>query len=138
MGSQVANPNGLDSSDQYPTLGTFVGGWASAVRGAASRLRMSLTIHPTVLPHMIVSSRQLHADLLLSMEAERQGSANGLGRFAYFSWHPAPPRFMSPPPRPYDLPSAQIRKTDDLDNPCAKINTFWHKRLQCKSCQRRA
>jgi len=30
-----------------------------------------MTIHPTVLHHMIVSSRQLHADLLLSMEAER-------------------------------------------------------------------
>jgi len=29
-----------------------------------------MTIHPTVLHHMIVSSRQLHADLLLSMEAE--------------------------------------------------------------------
>src|SRR5262247_82356 len=32
---------------------------------------MSMTIHPTVLHHMIVSSRQLHADLLLSMEAEQ-------------------------------------------------------------------
>src|SRR2546430_4224233 len=27
-------------------------------------------------------------------------------------------------------------KSDDLDNACAKINAFWHKRLQCKSYQR--
>jgi hypothetical protein len=39
-------------------------------------------------------------------------------------------------PRPYDLPCAQIKKSDDLDNICAKINAFWHKRLQCKSYQR--
>src|SRR5881409_2519660 len=70
MGSKEANPNELDSSDKYPTLGTFIGGCASAARGTASRLRMSMTIHPTVLHHMIVSSRQLYADLLLSMEAE--------------------------------------------------------------------
>src|SRR5881409_1846136 len=74
MGSKEANPNELDSSDKYPTLGTFIGGCASAARGTASRLRMSMTIHPTVLHHMIVSSRQLHADLLLSMEAERYAS----------------------------------------------------------------
>jgi hypothetical protein len=40
-------------------------------------------------------------------------------------------------PRPYDLHSAQIRRSDDLDNARAKINAFWHKRLQCKSYQRR-
>jgi hypothetical protein len=39
-------------------------------------------------------------------------------------------------PRPYDLHSAQIKKSDDLDNARAKINAFWHKRLQCKSYQR--
>src|SRR5438093_6671943 len=79
MGSKEANPNELDSSDKYPTLGTFIGGCASAARGTASRLRMSMTIHPAVLRHMIVSSRQSHADLLLSREAERQdsGAANG-------------------------------------------------------------
>jgi hypothetical protein len=38
-------------------------------------------------------------------------------------------------PRPYDLPCVQISKSDDLDNACAKINAFWHKRLQCKSYQ---
>jgi hypothetical protein len=38
--------------------------------------------------------------------------------------------------RPYDLPCAQIKKSDDLDNTCAKIKAFWHKRLQCKSYQR--
>jgi len=32
---------------------------------------MSMTMHPTVLYHMSVSSRQLHADLLVSLEAER-------------------------------------------------------------------
>ena len=51
-----------------------------------------------------------------------------------FSWRRAKPRFMTP--RPYDLHSAQIRKSDDLDNTCAKMNAFWHKRLQCKSYQR--
>src|SRR6266508_3005985 len=50
---------------------------------------------------------------------------------------------FSPPvlrrqPRPYDLHSAQIRRSDDLDNARAKINAFWHKRLQCKSYQRLA
>jgi hypothetical protein len=30
-----------------------------------------VTMTPTVLHHMIVSSRQLYADLLLSVEAER-------------------------------------------------------------------
>ena len=33
-----------------------------------------MTIHPTVLYHMIVSPHQLHARLLLPMEAERQRS----------------------------------------------------------------
>jgi Family of unknown function (DUF6521) len=41
-------------------------------------------------------------------------------------------------PRPYDLHSVQIRKSDDLDNACAKINAFSHKRLQCKSYHRPA
>jgi hypothetical protein len=36
-----------------------------------SRLSMSVTMHPMVLPHMVLSSSQLPADLLLSMEAER-------------------------------------------------------------------
>jgi hypothetical protein len=39
--------------------------------GAARRLRMRVTMTPTVLYPMIVSSLQPHADLLLSMEAER-------------------------------------------------------------------
>jgi hypothetical protein len=40
---------------------------------------MSMTRHPTVLYHMIVSSHQLYANVLLSMEAERwaSGAANG-------------------------------------------------------------
>jgi hypothetical protein len=32
---------------------------------------MSVTMHPMVLPHMVISPRQPHADLFLSMEAER-------------------------------------------------------------------
>jgi hypothetical protein len=31
---------------------------------------------------------------------------------------------------------AQIKKSDDLDNACAKMNAFWHKRLPCQSYQR--
>ena len=42
------------------------------MRGAVSRLRMSMTIHPMTLPHMDLSSRQAHADLLLAMEAEQR------------------------------------------------------------------
>src|SRR5882724_1370510 len=34
-----------------------------------------MTMHPAVLYHMVLSSRQPHADLLLSTEAERQVSA---------------------------------------------------------------
>jgi len=41
------------------------------VSGAVSRLRMSVTMPPIVLPHIVISSRQPHADLVLSMEAER-------------------------------------------------------------------
>src|SRR5262245_1497485 len=39
-------------------------------------------------------------------------------------------------PRPSDLHCAHISKSDALDNTCAKINAFWHKRLQCQSSQR--
>jgi hypothetical protein len=33
---------------------------------------VSVTMHPTVLYHIVVSSHRPHADRLLSMEAERQ------------------------------------------------------------------
>ena len=39
-----------------------------------SRIRMSMTMHPAVLYHIVISSRRPHADLLLSMEAERYAS----------------------------------------------------------------
>src|SRR3989442_1269422 len=39
-----------------------------------------MTMHPAVLYHMIVSFSQPHADLLLSMDAERQVSAAGNSR----------------------------------------------------------
>jgi len=35
-------------------------------------LRVSMTMHPRVLPHIVVSSGQPHADLLLAMEAEQR------------------------------------------------------------------
>jgi hypothetical protein len=38
--------------------------------------------------------------------------------------------------RPYDLHGAQIIKSDDLPNDCAKFKGFWHNRLRCKSYQR--
>jgi hypothetical protein len=42
---------------------------------------------------------------------------------------------LSESPRPYDWHCAPIRKSDNLDNTCAKNNAYWHKRLQCKSYQ---
>ncbi len=72
-------PEGLDAGRvpraepgmSSPSRGTCAAGCAWDASGAASRLRMSVTMHPTALYHMVVSSRQPHADLLLSMEAER-------------------------------------------------------------------
>jgi hypothetical protein len=58
-----------------PTLGIFAGCCASAAGGTVSRLRMSVTMHPMALHHMGFSSSQPHADLLLSIEAERCASA---------------------------------------------------------------
>jgi hypothetical protein len=49
--------------------GIFPAGCAVAASGAASRLRMSVTMHPMALHHMVVSSRQPHADRPLSIEA---------------------------------------------------------------------
>jgi hypothetical protein len=51
--------------------GIFPAGGAVAASGAASRLRMSVTMHPMALHHMVVSSRQPHADCPLSIEAEQ-------------------------------------------------------------------
>src|SRR6266851_2422384 len=56
-------------SDNQPTLGIFAGCCASAAGGTVSRLRMSVTMHPMALHHMGFSSRQPHADLLLSLDA---------------------------------------------------------------------
>jgi hypothetical protein len=54
-----------------PSLGTFAVCCALDVSGAVSTLRMSVTIHPIVPPHMVMSSTQTHTNLLLSIEAER-------------------------------------------------------------------
>src|SRR5207245_5412644 len=66
---------GPEPSDRQPIRGIFAGDCARAVSGAVSRLRVSMTMHPAVLDHMVVSLSQPHADLLLSIEAERQPSA---------------------------------------------------------------
>src|SRR6266852_3399674 len=58
-----------------PSRGTCAAGCAWDVSGAVSRLRLSVTMPPIVLPHIVISSRQPHADLVLSIEAERQPSA---------------------------------------------------------------
>src|SRR5215471_20880429 len=54
-----------------PSRGTCAAGWAWDVSGTASRLTRSVTMDPTVLYHIVISSRQSHADLVLSIEAER-------------------------------------------------------------------
>src|SRR5882672_2449549 len=54
-----------------PRRGIFPPGGASAASGAASRLRMNVTMHPRALHHMIISSLQPHADVLLATEAEQ-------------------------------------------------------------------
>src|SRR5262249_46982398 len=70
-----------------PTRGIFPAGCAWVVSGTASGLRMSVTMFPMVLYYMVVSLDRPYADLLLSMEAERQvsaaagsGSADWVGR----------------------------------------------------------
>jgi hypothetical protein len=40
-------------------------------RGITSRLRVSVMMNPTALKHTVISLNQPHADLLLSIEAER-------------------------------------------------------------------
>jgi hypothetical protein len=65
--------NATGAVSKFPTtpmLRILLGCCASGASGAVSRLRMSVTMHPTVRHHMVVSSRQPHADLLLSVEAE--------------------------------------------------------------------
>src|SRR4029450_6871067 len=54
-----------------PTLGVFSRTCAWAVSGAASRLKVSVTMHPTALYHIVVSLSRIHAKLLLSIEAEQ-------------------------------------------------------------------
>src|SRR4030095_13579106 len=77
-GSKEANPNELDSSDKYPTLTTFVGCCACAASGAASRLRVNVTMHPMALRHIVVSSRHPPAALLLSIEGRGRDNPYGL------------------------------------------------------------
>ena len=58
-----------------PTWGFSPAAAPVAASGAASRLRVSVTMHPTALYHMVISLRRSYADRLLSMEAERWRSA---------------------------------------------------------------
>src|SRR5712691_5217044 len=54
-----------DVTPRKPIRGTFPACCASAASGAASRLRVSVTMHQTVLHHIVISSQRPHADRLL-------------------------------------------------------------------------
>jgi hypothetical protein len=41
--------------ERYPIVATFADGCAAAAGGAARKLRVSVTMHPTTLYHMVVS-----------------------------------------------------------------------------------
>src|SRR5262249_43373862 len=69
-----------DSSERSPTRATFPAGCAAAASSTASRLRMRVTMDPTALYHIVVSSHRPHANLLLSLKAERHGSGAGNSR----------------------------------------------------------
>jgi hypothetical protein len=69
-----------------PSRGTGAVGCAWEVRGTVSRLRMSVTMHPMVLPHMVISSRQPHADLLLSVEAEQCNKRKVIHYITPYGW----------------------------------------------------
>src|SRR5882672_10498568 len=60
-----------EANDRSPIRAIFAVCCAGATSGAMSRLRVSMTMHPAVLYHMVVSFSQPHADLLLSIEAEQ-------------------------------------------------------------------
>src|SRR5437870_3504806 len=62
-----------DVTPRKPIRGTFPACCASAASGAASRLRVSVTMYQTVLHHIVISSQRPHADrLLLKPNAGRQ------------------------------------------------------------------
>jgi len=69
---------------------------------AMSRLRVSMTMHPAVLYHMGVSFSQPHADLLLSIEAERH--ASGAGKSGSEARADAVPRRLDALVRCYGVP----------------------------------
>src|SRR2546426_494570 len=75
-----------------PSRGTCAADCAWDVSGAASRLRTSVTRTPTALYHIILSSHQPHANLLLSMEAERY--LDILQEWAIISWNDISPAFL--------------------------------------------
>src|SRR5215468_10392433 len=66
---------------------------------------MSVTIHQTVLHHMVVSSHQPHADLLLSMEA----STVGMPVTRHPPCSPGRAVFPHPVPRLYSLPRCKAK-----------------------------
>src|SRR5262245_10156831 len=55
--------------------GIGAGRCAAAVSGAVSRLRVSVTMHPTALHHMVASSSWSHAGLLSVEGEDRYGLA---------------------------------------------------------------
>src|SRR5262245_9065455 len=55
----------------HPIRGICPAGCPAAASGAARILRASVTMNPTVLHRMVVSSRRPHADLLLPYECSR-------------------------------------------------------------------
>src|SRR5881396_1901556 len=64
----ASSSGGLSEGDvtpRKPIRGTFPACCASAASGAASRLRVSVTMHQTVLHHIVISSQRPHADRLL-------------------------------------------------------------------------
>src|SRR5438093_13721551 len=55
VSAKGAPPGAPPAMERYPILATFADGCASAASGAARRLRVSVTRHPTALYHMVVS-----------------------------------------------------------------------------------
>src|SRR5438874_10027182 len=103
-------------SDNQPTLGILAGCCASAAGGTVSRLRMSVTMHPMALHHMGFSSRQPHADLLLSLEAGSESDSN-----RYALQHISVPFILRGRSRTDGLCSASHSTPSGSWQPCPRI-----------------
>src|SRR5437660_11815469 len=83
-----------DVTPRKPIRGTFPACCASAASVAASRLRVSVTMHQTVLHHIVISSQRPHADRLLlkpnaggePRQQPQRGTSEGC-------WRGSPPAF---------------------------------------------